>query len=272
MDTRKQKKPEVSSDEWYTPRWVLDSLGEFDLDPCSPEKRPFDTARVHVTRQEDGLKYDWGNSRVWLNPPYSRDLLEQFVRKMSVHNNGIALLVNRQDNVLWQEVIFPTAASMLFLRNRVKFIHPEGKKSQPFTGSCLVAWGRRNDEVLRNCGIEGKYVVLNDCNRRLSYTDYTEEKERLEAERSLAIAKYDARLKRLRSSYVESNKLLLPGTRVRVTCLQRYKNVEVKEGIILGYWCATETSPLCYEVKFPINTRRVFEVESNDYKIEEVRE
>ena len=29
-------KPKVSTDEWYTPRWIIDELGPFDLDPCAP--------------------------------------------------------------------------------------------------------------------------------------------------------------------------------------------------------------------------------------------
>ena len=164
MDSRAKKNKSVSSDEWYTPKWIIDTLGPFDLDPCSPVVRPYDTATVHLTKEQDGLKTPWGKTedvRVWLNPPYSRPLVEQFIRKMAEHNNGIALLVNRQDNVMWQEVIFPTASSMIFMRHRVKFIHPEGKKSSPFTGSCLVAWGEQNDIILRNCGIEGKYVRLN---------------------------------------------------------------------------------------------------------------
>ena len=166
MDTRQQKNPSVSSDEWYTPKWIIDTLGPFDLDPCSPIVRPFDTATVHWTKEQDGLFMPWGKSedvRVWLNPPYSRPLVEKFVKKMADHNNGIALLVNRQDNVMWQEVIFPTAASMIFMRNRIKFITPDGQAGKPFFGSCLVAWGKYNNEVLRNCGIEGKYVVLNEC-------------------------------------------------------------------------------------------------------------
>ena len=161
MDTRQQKNKGVSSDEWYTPQWIIDVLGEFDLDPCSPIDRPFDTAKVHYTKEDDGLSRVW-SGRVWLNPPYSRPLVEQFVKKMSEHNDGIALLVNRQDNVMWQEIIFPTADSMLFMRHRVKFICPDGRKSEPFFGSCLVAWGKHNDDVLRQCGIEGKYVKLNE--------------------------------------------------------------------------------------------------------------
>lgn len=164
MDTRQQKKSVVSSDEWYTPKWLIETLGPFDLDPCSPSVRPFDTATVHWTKEQDGLFMPWGKPetcRVWLNPPYSKALLRQFVEKMAGHGNGIALLVNRTDNLLFQGVIFPTADSMLFMRHRVKFLRPDGSSGSPFFGSCLVAWGKNNDEVLQHCGIEGKYVKLN---------------------------------------------------------------------------------------------------------------
>lgn len=96
-----------------------------------------------------------------MNPPYSRVLLRGFCEKMSEHGDGIALLVNRQDNLLWQEVIFPTAKSMIFMRHRVKFIRPDGTTGSPFFGSCLVAWGDKCDRRLRESKIEGKYVVLN---------------------------------------------------------------------------------------------------------------
>ena len=141
MDTRQQKNKKVSSDEWYTPKWIIDALGEFDLDPCSPIDRPFDTAKVHYSKNDDGLSKVW-TGRVWLNPPYSRVLLRQFVERLAA--------------------LFFFSDSMLFMRHRVKFICPDGRKSEPFFGSCLVAWGKHNDDVLRQCGIEGKYVKLNE--------------------------------------------------------------------------------------------------------------
>lgn len=161
MDNRAQKNRYVSSDEWYTPKWLIDALGPFDLDPCSPAVRPFETAARYFTKDDDGLKHDWGRSLVWLNPPYSRDLLNAFVKKLAEHNNGIALLINRQDNLLFQNVIFPRAASMIFLRHRIHFTDVNGRAGNPPTGHCLVAFGDEADRRLRKCHIEGKYVVLN---------------------------------------------------------------------------------------------------------------
>ena len=162
MDSRTQKNAIVSSDEWYTPQSLIDCLGEFDTDPCAApaDVRPFDIARICYTKDDDGLSKPW-EGIVWLNPPYSSKLLRQFCEKMARDGSGIALLFNRVDNLLWQEVIFPSASSMIFMRHRVRFIQPDGNAKSPRFGSCLVAWGSECDKRLRKSGIEGKYVVLN---------------------------------------------------------------------------------------------------------------
>ena len=61
MDTRQQKNPTVSSDEWYTPRWIIDTLGPFDLDPCAPpaDVRPYEIAPTAYTRDDDGPSREW---------------------------------------------------------------------------------------------------------------------------------------------------------------------------------------------------------------------
>lgn len=58
----------MQNDEWLTPPALLRALGQFDLDPCSPVVRPWDTAAQHYTVQDDGLSLPWAG-RVWLNPP-----------------------------------------------------------------------------------------------------------------------------------------------------------------------------------------------------------
>lgn len=85
------------TDEWYTPKEIIDALGEFDLDPCAPMRPLWRTARVMYNKEQDGLKQKW-EGRVWLNPPYSRPTIEHFITRMVEHNNGIALLFNRLDN------------------------------------------------------------------------------------------------------------------------------------------------------------------------------
>lgn len=162
MDERQQRNDVVSSDEWYTPKWLIDTLGPFDLDPCSAINPLFEIAKETYNQDQDGLSKEWDKDKVvWLNPPYSSKLIKEFVKKLAEHNNGIAILVNRTDNLLFQEVIFPKAKSMIFMRHRVKFVNQEGISRSPMFGSCLIAFGDECDRRLKESGIEGKYVKLN---------------------------------------------------------------------------------------------------------------
>lgn len=149
------------TDEWYTPKEIVASLGKFDLDPCAPEHPLWKLAEHSYNKSDDGLSKQWFG-RVWLNPPYSRPLIEQFVRKLAEHGNGIALLFNRCDSKMFQDVIFKKATGMKFLRHRIRFYRPDGTRGDsPGCGSILIAFGEDNAEVLRNSSIEGKYVRLN---------------------------------------------------------------------------------------------------------------
>ncbi len=142
----------TNNQEWYTPKWVLEDLGGFDLDPCSAEKPLFKIADKTFNVKDNGLKQDWGGKRVFLNPPYKHPVLDKFIDKMIKNNNGIALLFCRFDTVLWQTKILPNATSMILLSSRVKFLRSDGTEGgTPGTASCLVAFGGgKNDEVLQN--------------------------------------------------------------------------------------------------------------------------
>lgn len=150
-----------ATDEWYTPLGIITYFGEFDLDPCAPVDPLWRTAKIMYNKNDDGLSKEW-HGRVWLNPPYSRPLITQFVKKMSEHGNGIALLFNRCDNAMFHDIIFPTATAMKFLRKRIRFYRPDGTRGDsPGCGSVLIAWGEDNADIIRDCELEGKYVRLN---------------------------------------------------------------------------------------------------------------
>ena len=156
------ERTENTTDEWYTPKEIIDMLGPFDTDPCAPVHPLWQTARIMYNKNDDGLKKEWFG-RVWLNPPYSRPLIEQFVERMARHGNGIALLYNRCDSRMFQDVIFTEATAMKFLRQRIRFFRPDGTRGgSPGCGSILVAFGEDNARIIRDCGIVGKYVRIDD--------------------------------------------------------------------------------------------------------------
>jgi hypothetical protein len=117
----------------------------------------------HVQQAGQWSYTKFGGGRIWLNPPYSKPLIWQFVEKLAEHGNGIALLFNRCDSNKFQDIIFTKATGMMFLRNRIKFFRPDGTRGDsPGCGSVLIAFGRENAEILRNCSLQGKYVELNN--------------------------------------------------------------------------------------------------------------
>lgn len=112
-------------------------------------------------KNDDGLSKKW-EGRVWLNPPYSPPLIERFISKMAEHNNGIALLFNRLDNKMFQDVILEKALAIKFLRKRIRFLRPDGTTGDsPGSGSVLVAFGEENEHILRKCTLEGKFIKIN---------------------------------------------------------------------------------------------------------------
>lgn len=154
------EKSSNATDEWYTPKELIDSLGSFDLDPCAPVNPLWETAKVMYNKNDDGLLQNWGG-RVWLNPPYSRPLIELFIQKMAEHNNGIALLFNRLDSAMMQDVILKKATSMKILRKRIRFYRPDGTQGgSPGCGSILFAFGDYNDMILRKNNLKGIYIRL----------------------------------------------------------------------------------------------------------------
>lgn len=149
-------------DEWLTPPEIIRSLGLFDLDPCAPINRPWDTAAQHFTVLDDGLKKSWGESRIWCNPPYGGHT-GKWLARMAEHNNGICLIFARTETVNFQKYVFPFASAMLFLKGRITFYNVDGTKPNNSAGapSVLVAYGKNNADSLKICALEGFFIQLN---------------------------------------------------------------------------------------------------------------
>lgn len=144
-------------DEWLTPPELIKSLGEFDLDPCAPVKRPWDTAKAHFTEDDNGLWKEWFG-RVWCNPPYT--FAEQWLARCAEYGNAIVLLFSRTETKMFFKHVFERADSIVFIKGRIKFYHVDGSKPE-FTsgaGSCLIAYGVNNAEVLKESVKSGKII------------------------------------------------------------------------------------------------------------------
>lgn len=155
-----QRAYQGKNDEWLTPPGLLHSLGEFDLDPCAPVNRPWDTAKHHYTIQDNGLLQKW-EGRVWLNPPYGPQTSE-WLAKLSAHCNGIALTFARTETKMFFTHVWNKADAILFIRGRLYFYNVEGCRAKSNSGapSVLIAYGRSNVETLLGRKDLGKAIVL----------------------------------------------------------------------------------------------------------------
>ena len=144
---------------WLTPPWLLAHLGEFDLDPCTPEFMPWPTARNRYTEKDDGLSQKW-EGRVWMNPPYTSKEIKKWLKKMADHKNGIALIFARTETSAFFDYVWDRATSLFFIKGRLYFHNSHGHRAKENSGapSVLIAYGDYNDYVLRNLIVEGKYM------------------------------------------------------------------------------------------------------------------
>lgn len=146
------------NDRWLTPLPLVQSLGQFDLDPCGA---PDHATAAEVWTPEtmgDGLSMPW-SGRVWLNPPYGRTMGD-WMRALAIHGSGTALIFARTETALFHEWVWPTATALLFLKGRITFLTPDGSPSKANSGapSVLIAYGERDAEALRGSGIPGAFV------------------------------------------------------------------------------------------------------------------
>lgn len=147
---------------WLTPPELLRSLGQFDLDPCTPLTMPWKTAAQRYTELDDGLSSPWFG-RVWVNPPYGPPpIIAPWIEKLADHGNGVALIFARTETGWFQDLVWKRAQGLLFLRGRLSFCFPDGTRAKANSGapSVLVAYGRNNADCLRRCGLEGAFVNL----------------------------------------------------------------------------------------------------------------
>ena len=150
----------MGKDEWLTPPSLLQSLGEFDLDPCSPVNRPWPTASRHLTIKDDGLSSEWSGS-VFCNPPYGREAAK-WLEKCASHGNCVALVFARTETEMWVKQVWGKADAVLFIYGRLYFHHVDGSRAAANSGapSALIAYGRDAVEKLRSSGINGRLVEL----------------------------------------------------------------------------------------------------------------
>lgn len=124
---------------WATPReWFnyLDLEFGFTLDPCATSATA--KCKRYYTPEDDGLSKDWTDERVYMNPPYGREIpkwMEKAYRESRNHGALVVCFVPaRVDTEWWHN--YATKGEVRFPKGRVKF---EGAKNvAPFPIAIVI--------------------------------------------------------------------------------------------------------------------------------------
>lgn len=145
----------TGQDEWYTPpEYVLlarSVMGDIDLDPAShPTPQEWIKAKTYFTAEDNALNHMW-HGRVWLNPPYSRELIGAFITKLLAELEAkrvseAILLTHNYTETSWFQTAADKAALICFPRGRIKFIDINRAESNPTQGQAFFYYGPRVEE------------------------------------------------------------------------------------------------------------------------------
>jgi phage N-6-adenine-methyltransferase len=154
---------QIDVDTWLTPRYILDSLGHFDLDPCAASQNPNWVAANSFTAEQDGLRSSW-HGRVFMNPPFSNTA--PWIRQHARYGNGISLVPASVESRVWREVVWKTAKAILLLHGRTRFCNPDGSTTtgRPLRSICLIAWSEADTVMLGESRLAG--VLLKEWDQR----------------------------------------------------------------------------------------------------------
>lgn len=134
-------------DSWCTPKWLAALLGVVDLDPCSNEDSHIRACvSLLLSAGSDGLygspsefRCDgedmfWapGNWTVFVNPPYSRGAVINWIRHWI--NTRFIFLLRWDPSTAWFKELIAECTHVWFPNQRINFEPPEGvaSSSNPF--------------------------------------------------------------------------------------------------------------------------------------------
>ena len=146
--------------EWYTPKIFVDAvrrvLGDIDLDPASSEtaNETIQAAKIY-TAEDSGLNREW-RGRIFLNPPYTRGLIEKFVDKFCAEFDGknvteAILLIDAATDTAYFRRLVERCNGICFSRGRINFCRGDGltTRGHHVRGQAFLYYGSDMEKFFR---------------------------------------------------------------------------------------------------------------------------
>lgn len=144
------------NDDWYTPSdWLnlaRDVLGGIDLDPFSSERANQTVqAKRYFTEEDNAFQQKWKARTVWMNPPYTRGVVDKAVAKFLEeyrrgHFEAGLILVNNMTDTLWYTSMYEDAYALCNIKGRISFENAAGQRVSGNTRGQSLFLFARNDK------------------------------------------------------------------------------------------------------------------------------
>lgn len=128
-------------------------MGAIDLDPASSQEANVIVNAAHYFDAEiDGLACEW-SGRVWMNPPYSGDVMGRFCAKLrSSFESGqvteAIVLVNNATETRWFQDLCARASALCFPSGRIRYWKPNKETNTPLQGQTFVYLGENAHQFI----------------------------------------------------------------------------------------------------------------------------
>lgn len=144
MRTRNNGRYNGRGRDWETPPEIFEPLHRefsFTLDPCATVDNT--KCQRWFTESCDGLCQDWGRERVFMNPPYGREIYAWTKKARQAAAAGalvVGLVPASTDLAWWHEDVVAARAEVRYLRGRVRFLTGGPYRASGFFPSVIVIW------------------------------------------------------------------------------------------------------------------------------------
>lgn len=151
---------DADNDDWYTPaEWIEAAryiLYGIDLDPFSSElANQRVRANKYFTQEDDAFSQAWEAKTVWMNPPYTRGLVDKAVTRFveefrAGHFQSGLVLVNNMTDTKWYRRLLLTSSLHCNIMGRIQFENAAGQRISGNTrGQSLFLFGKSPNNKAR---------------------------------------------------------------------------------------------------------------------------
>lgn len=131
--------------DWETPQDTFDELDKefhFTLDPCCTEKTA--KCKKFYTKKDNGLRLSWRGERVFVNPPFGKEMplwIEKGFKESRKPKTLVVFLIPARTDTRYFHKYIYKKAEIRFIKGRLKF--GKSNNSAPFPSMICILGDRK---------------------------------------------------------------------------------------------------------------------------------